>query len=90
MTDTPIFDQHFPCLADVIPLIRKVYARHLAGCCLHILTDDGNCGQGDANFCLDIAQQHECADCMAAARLLVRLSTTQREQIYHRYDEYAR
>lgn len=30
-----------PTVPDVLPLVRAIYERHCAGCCLHIVTDDG-------------------------------------------------
>lgn len=35
-------DPNRPKVPDLVPLIRLVYADHLAGCCLHVVTDDGN------------------------------------------------
>lgn len=69
--------------------VRAVYARHRAGCCLHIVTDDGNVEQSDAEYCLAAAREAGHADCLAAAELLVRMSSTQRGKLYRAYDEYA-
>lgn len=71
-----------PTVPDVLPLVRAVYARHCAGCCLHILTDDGNVCQDDADYCLQRAQETGHADCLAAAELLVQMSPTQRRKVY--------
>jgi len=67
-----------PTVPDVIPYLRSIYARHSAGCCLHILLDDGNVRQADAEFCLAQARDRGHADCLAAAELLVRMTRTQR------------
>lgn len=70
-----------PTLPEVLPLVRAVYQRHVAGCCLHILTDDGNVGDDDAQFCLNKARDSNHADCIAAAEMLVRMSRTQRRKV---------
>lgn len=31
-----------PKVPDLVPLIAAIYARNGAGCCLHVITDDGN------------------------------------------------
>jgi len=72
----------------VIPLLKIIYARHAAGCCLHILTDDGNVRDSDAAFCLETARQHGHQDCVAAAEKLVQMTQTQRRKIYDSYAEY--
>jgi hypothetical protein len=71
-----------PTVPDVLPLVNAVYARHCAGCCLHILTDDGNVDNDHAAFCLTSAQERGHADCLAAAEMLVQMSRTQRRKVY--------
>ena len=71
-----------PSVPDVLPLVRMVYARHCAGCCLHVLTDDGNCEDESAQFCLQIARESGHADCLAAAEALALMSWTQRRKVY--------
>lgn len=70
-----------PSVTDVLPLVDAIYARHAAGCCLHILTDDGNVSDVDAAFCLELATKTGHRDCEEAAGLLVRMSRTQRTKI---------
>ena len=70
-----------PAIPQALPLVRAVYRRHAAGCCLHILTDDGNVEHTDAHFCLDLARREGHSDCIAAAEMLVRMSRTQRRKI---------
>mgnify|MGYP001590620201 FL=1 len=72
-----------PTVPEVLPLVRAVYARHCAGCCLHIMTDDGNCEQSNADFCLQAAREGGHPDCLAAAEMLARMSLTQRRKVYH-------
>ncbi len=71
-----------PTVPEVLPLVNAVYKRHCAGCCLHILTDDGNVSDGDAQFCLDQAHEKGHADCIVAAEALRQMSKTQRKAIY--------
>ncbi len=71
-----------PTVSEVLPLVNAVYHRHCAGCCLHILTDDGNVEDGHAKFCLKQAQEQGHADCLAAAGKLMLMSKTQRRKIY--------
>lgn len=75
--------QERPTVPDVLPLVWAVYARHSAGCCLHILTDDYNCDNDDAAFCLERAVERGHGDCEAAARALVQMSKTQRLKVAH-------
>lgn len=72
-----------PTVPDVLPLVRAVYARHAAGCCLHILTDDGNVDDAHADFCLAAARERGHADCLSAALMLVAMTKTQRAKVYH-------
>lgn len=71
----------------VLPVVQQIYARHCAGCCLHIMTDDGNCEQGHAEFCLKWALKSGHPDCIKAARLMAAMSQTQRTNVYrHKWD----
>ncbi len=72
-----------PTVPEVLPLVQAIYERHCAGCCLHILTDDGNVEQSSADFCLARAQEAGHADCLGAAEMLVQMSSTQRTKIYN-------
>lgn len=71
-----------PTVPDVLPLVRDVYQRNALGCCLHILTDDGNMEESHGQFCLGQARKAGHADCIAAAEALVQMSKTQRKKIY--------
>lgn len=70
-----------PTVLDVLPLVRAIYKRHVTGCCLHILTDDGNVENQDAQFCLEQARASGHADCLAAAELLAQMTKTQRLKV---------
>ena len=67
---------------EVIPLMQAVYERHCAGCCAHIVTDDDNCGQDSAEFCLAQARRNGHADCIALCEALVQMTPTQRHRLY--------
>lgn len=62
-------------------LLDRIYARHAAGCCLHIVTDDGNVRDSDIAFCLNVAREHGHADCIEAAELLATFSKTRRRKV---------
>jgi hypothetical protein len=70
-----------PTVPEVLPLVRAIYERNGVGCCLHILTDDGNVDNGSAQFCLETAKARGHADCIAAAEMLVKMSKTQRSNV---------
>ena len=71
-----------PTVPDVIPLVREIYRSHAVGCCLHILTDDGNVSNSDAQFCLDWAIEQGHPLCQRAAEMLVQMTRTQRWRVY--------
>ena len=72
-----------PTVPEVLPLVQTIYARHCAGCCLHIVLDDGNVDDDEVQFCLDRAVTAGHADCQRCAELLVRMSKTQRLKLHH-------
>ncbi len=68
-----------PKVPDALPLKQSIYARHSAGCCLHVVIDDGNLGDDMIRSCLpDI--EHD--DCRALAEMMLRMSPTQRRKVY--------
>jgi hypothetical protein len=76
-----------PTVPEVLPLVNAIYAREHGGvgCCLHVVTDDGNTEQGHVDGCLELAIERGHEDCIAAARLLARMSRTQRTAIYRKH-----
>ena len=66
---------------DQIPAIRDIYARHCAGCCLHIVLDDGNVRDDCVDFCIDAAQEKGHKDCEAVAVALRAMTKTQRMKL---------
>lgn len=70
-----------PTVPDVMPIVASVYARSASGCCLHILTDDGNVKDADASFCVTTANERDHADCYIAAVMLHAMTRTQRRRV---------
>jgi hypothetical protein len=55
-----------------VPLIESIYSRHSAGCCLHIVIDDGNWDSLD--WCLE--QPDICDECRECALILKTMTVT--------------
>lgn len=72
----------------VIKLLREVYKDSAAGCCWHILADDGNIERGHVRFCVAECLKHDHPHCRAVMGPMSRLTYTQRAEVYDRYDEY--
>jgi len=72
-----------PTVPDVLPLVRRLYERHSAGCCWHVVLDDGNVGDGIVAETAADARAHPCgaAECLELATLLPQMSTTQRRKL---------
>ena len=71
-----------PTVPEVLELMHAVYDRHYAGCCAHIVCDDGNVRDSDAQFCLEQAEKEQHLDCLALCTALVQMSPTQRRKLY--------
>lgn len=67
-----------PTIPEVLPAVRELYARHGAGCCLHIVLDDGNIHDSNIEFCIKYAIEEGHPECEALARRLLLMSRTQR------------
>lgn len=74
-----------PTVLDVLPLVRAIYERHCAGCCLHIVTDDGNVEDHWMPFVIETAKERGHADCLRAASMLAQMTPTQRHRVYRRH-----
>lgn len=72
-----------PTVSDVLPLVLKLYQTYDggAGCCLHIVLDDGNVNDSSVDFCIKCAQDEGHPECEALARLLRQMSRTQRKKL---------
>lgn len=69
-----------PTVPDALPIKASIYARHSAGCCLHVVVDDGNLG---ADVIADCLREAKHDDCRALASMLLEMSPTQRRRVYH-------
>jgi hypothetical protein len=59
-------------------LVHFFLRDHPAGCCLHIVLDDGNLKDEDVRHCQHVAIDHRHPDCVMIAMFLYGLSPTQR------------
>lgn len=71
-----------PTVPEVAPMVSALYRRHGAGCCWHIVLDDGNVSDGNVAWCAEIARQEGHPDCLALVDPLLRMSRTQRLKLY--------
>lgn len=67
-------------VAVAIEMAKENYERHGAGCCLHVVLDDGNLGRSHVEFCL--RQPDCCAECIRLGRLLLRLTPLERVMVF--------
>ncbi len=81
-------DERKPTIPEVKPLVLALYRRHMAGCCLHIVLDDGNVSDDNVRFCVQYAEQKEHVECVILASLLLRMSQTQRLKLYNDREKY--
>ena len=72
-----------PTLPEVKPLIDALYQRHSTGCCLHIVLDDGNVGEGSVLYCLNTAREKNHKDCIELGEKLLLMSKTQRKKLMY-------
>ena len=70
-----------PTVPEVMPLVKAIYRRHSGGCCLHIVTDDGNVENGHVDFCLRRSRELGHADCIEVAEMLTLMTQTQRLKV---------
>jgi len=68
----------------LVCLIEKYYETDAAGGCVHIITDDGNYGEGFAKHCLDYAIEQKDYWGEHIARLLLEFNKNEQEQIVER------
>lgn len=53
------------------PLVASILERHPAGCCWHVVIDDGNVDDLSVEVCVAAAQREGHSDCLALAPLMV-------------------
>jgi hypothetical protein len=77
-----------PTFQDAIVLVQRVYSRHPAGCCLHVVTDDANCEQEMVDACLKKAIELGHDDCQQAGKAIAGMTLTQRHKLCASYGYY--
>jgi hypothetical protein len=70
-------DPNRPKVPDLVPLIKAVYEDHCAGCCLHIVTDDGNYGPSNIEYVLNRALRESHPICIEAAKMMSLMTVSQ-------------
>ncbi len=70
-----------PTIPQVLPLVRALYRRNGAGCCLHIVLDDSNIHDSHVDFCIAQASASNHDDCLELGRQLRLMSKTQRSKL---------
>jgi len=75
-----ILREYKPTVPEIAPLVRALYrSRHGgAGCCLHVVLDDGNVEDSSVEFCILYATERGHEFCTALGRALRSMSRTQR------------
>jgi hypothetical protein len=61
-------------------MIDQLYNRHSAGCCLHIVTDDGNIADNHVRFCVEYAVKEGHPSCEELAKLFLSMTIRQRAE----------
>lgn len=77
-----------PTIPEVLPLIKKLYARDCVGCCLHVVLDDGNIKKHSVESCIGYAREKKHKDCEELAILLSQMSNAQRRRIYSHHPNF--
>ena len=65
-----------------IRLAEEIYGTHSAGCCLHIVLDDGNVLDEHVEHCLQYAKENNCETCIELAEILVNSSKVFRRLLF--------
>lgn len=71
-----------PEIDRAIEMARQIYQRNAAGCCLHIVLDDGELSSGYIDYCIRQARKAGHEDCLELALLLSKLSLQSRLKVY--------
>jgi hypothetical protein len=69
-----------PTVPEVVPIIRALYRRHSAGCCWHVVLDDGN--YDSVAWSVARIEDEGCyeapaTECLELAKLLPKMTVTQ-------------
>lgn len=73
--------QRKPTIPEVLPRFLAYYADNLAWGSLHIVLDDYNVDDASVRFCIDWAAEQDDHEGWALARILLRMSRTQRGRL---------
>ena len=65
----------------ILKRLEQLWARSSAGCCLHIIVEDGNLLDAHVEFCIKKAMQQGHSECEALARDIRMLTESQRRVI---------
>lgn len=76
--------EYKPTVVEMTSAVFALYARHDAGCCLHIVLDDENCENVFVEQCIEFAIEAGHRDCEVLARALRSMSKTQRRVLARR------
>lgn len=77
-----------PTIPEVLERFAAYYELHPAWGVLHIVLDDGNVRTGGVEFCIDWARRAGDAEGEFLARLLLRMSKSQRGRLSHKVWEH--
>ena len=68
-----------PTVAELAPLIRDIYLSDggSSGCCLHVVTDDGNYKKSSIAYVLETAYNRDHPTCIKAAEMMMQMTETQ-------------
>lgn len=76
----PDFPPGRPKVPEVKSLVREIYNQPMggAGCCMHIVLDDGNIEDDSIRYCLERAQHDLCRQ---VATMMLQMTKTQRRKL---------
>lgn len=70
-----------PTVREVAPFVVALLRGHPAGCCLHVVLDEGNLSNSAVHHCLSIAYGNAHPVCVGLCLLLGQMSKTQRAKL---------
>ena len=70
-----------PTIPEVLPLARAYFAKNPVWGSLHVVLDEGNVKDSHVQFCIEFAEERGDHDGLILAKLLLRMSRTQRLKI---------
>ena len=73
-----------PTVLEILPVVRAYYAKpnNGVGGSLHIVLEDGNIETSHIEFCMEYARENNDPDGVVLAKLLMKMSRTQRRKLY--------